>query len=499
MNTPSNCLIAASLALTVAATAGAQNRSVLAALQQGVVVRTADGAYDLLYKPLADQQGRPQLFPVTGTQHEGPTYRVQALFDGYAGYGDIELDAISTGNDQMDFVRVDGTDTFQMVPAGQSPGWVTLQMSFRAQDDVLVNGPANTPMQQRIQALGDVIEGADLYTYWNTENALPDDFTDVSDFVAGVEHLGLDPRSRAGFEDDVVGLDTFMAINISTHNSQFGRAWYFSVTPSTAMQLAMEFGNNASLQNRFESGVEASDLTAGTVFKAEWDSGSETWGRIEIHATPRDLGLKITDDIDALGIYAALDDAWVLYSLAGASSPQLQVGMFPSTPQGEGESFDVVNANGEDLVHRVDHGIVPPNDVNAICGIDPEHDYNPWILTPDGWDSLGSGPQFEFSIAVDTTPESSGTVERLGFQVSGIPPIARQERVAIVASSHTAGTLGRYLRLGVFNLNGAEFNGFLPIPPMFSGDYNVRAILLPSPGPNFSFPTMFSRDLKIVF
>lgn len=376
MKSRSNILTAAaigSLSL-IASEAVAQTRGPFAGFAHGATFGT-EGAPRL--KPTGDQASPPPAL-FSSTPAGGPVFRVDALFPS-ASAGSIRIDAMSTGNDALGVLSPMGND-YAVDPGTADLGWVSLTISVS--DQTTATGG---PMLTRANNTGLPL-GGDLFTYFFYGNGgLTPGFADDVYFSAGTEHFGfgMSPTSPT----DLASLDTYMP-SIAQAKGVADRFelemetdyWYFSLDSASAAYLVSNFNTGADLIERFPNGESllagptpiGELLTGSTVFVATWSVND--WS-IDVLATPSDLGLDPSEEVDALAYDRG--SPYVVFSTESNQLPQLLVADIFAGTHGELLANDGVRVIEK---FEIDENTSP--NVDAICGRDPEQDVQRSIGQP---------------------------------------------------------------------------------------------------------------------
>ena len=362
----------------------------------GMVFGVADTPNQLLhFRP--DIPGSVGVEAIGGTV---PHYTVDAIFAEVVQVdpgvlADVEIDAISSGNDLIPVVF--SASSARIVQRIAQLTWTAMFFSFR---DGTVGAQDPEPMASRIgKGLG-----GDVFS-WITPGSSPlGEFEDEVFLDVASDRMGLSST------DELSALDIPIALMVqgrgeadplfSPNRSQV----WFSLTAASA----------AALQGRLPQ-VAAQDLSGGTVFRATWNGTA--WHGITVARSANDLGLGGLDpmtadddeELDALAVDGTLQSLplFVYSVLAPSALPQLMA------VQGQQGPKELRAQDGSSVADRVGG-----SDIDAVCGIDPEMGrYSRWLGTPY---VATPNPRFVLS-ATQTRAVGTGALQ-LVLELNGPPP-----------------------------------------------------------------------------
>jgi len=137
---------------------------------------------------------------------------------------------------------------------------------------------------------------------------------------------------------------------------------YFSVSAATVGAVPPLWWGNLSAVER----------TGAVVFQTTWDPAARRWGCVTVWRTARTLGLEPCEDVDALAI--DIERAMMLFSTVHDSrcANRDQILFLDLNADGVANPvpYQTHTENG-DVPVTVDAGIPNPDDVRAICSLDP--------------------------------------------------------------------------------------------------------------------------------
>ena len=308
----------------------------------------AAGNDENLLKPVGDQSTVPSapVMPVNPDPNV-PIWRLDAMFDA-SDLPNIQIDAMSTGNDLLQIDPQTG-----QVDLSQIQAWGALTYSVRANS----TGQPGSWVRLRAASNNGPGVGADVMSH-------------IFESSVGVE-----PRLRGenfleqraedmghAASDEIDALDFFAPLLTMNGGTPGGvlfvnqDTFYFSVTSASAAALGGAFFNGGTPSGAY-------------VMKMVWDPTLGKWGAPTVFRTPAQLGCDhpLTDEVDAIG-YNSGQGALIFSTKVDANYPQraqLEVSFGTLSPP------MVITANpGEPLWTTL--RITDTDDIDAICGIDPE-------------------------------------------------------------------------------------------------------------------------------
>lgn len=222
----------------------------------------------------------PNLPVILGTFAPGgqdvPDYDLADVF-AWIGMGELEVDAMSTGNDALPVVHDTALSAgFYRIQTGTSAGWATLYLS--RVDPALPTG------------------GADVFGYYFDNPAFPPGLT------KSIYHEIVRADYQAGPFAPPAGSDVLaMDVNMGLIHSNQG----FRETPILPEIRRLYFSlSHASAQLLEETGFVASSdpIDGAAIFVATYDEMTGQVDGVELHRTGAELGVPAGANVDALGV-----------------------------------------------------------------------------------------------------------------------------------------------------------------------------------------------------
>jgi hypothetical protein len=313
---------------------------------------TADSS-NLRRKFAGDQTTYPAVFgvPATGV----PDFRKTVLFPNHHMY--VAIDAISTGNDRVPVVDVNGNWVLDANP-NAATGWVNFVFSVTPQTTSNLNGAVSMRVASNGHASGDVFSvfAKDSDTSY-TDEGIPFELVDRVILEHGFEHIGLSAT------DTIMALDPYIPLIAAGWHAgnlpellsftplignRVDAKLYFSVTPASAADLT---ANGSG----WISGLPNRALSAADILQIIWNGSG--WSNPVVFRTAEELALSPDDDLTSLAV-------------DGFAGPT--VVFTPATNGGEIRA----NKSGSNGVIRTQDGLpirlVRAGDVDALGAYDPE-------------------------------------------------------------------------------------------------------------------------------
>lgn len=294
-----------------------------------------------------------------------PDWSLSSMFPGHT---DIEIDAMSTGNDFIGPV----SSTGEALLSVDGPRWQGVTVSVAADAVGLPTGSILT--EEPLASLG---SSGHLFTHYldgsaSGPGALPTELVGTTAVEQTSVMLGLDPSDSV----EIDGLDWAMGIRSFAGGVPGGVVFnrgldefYFSVSQAWAAQNPTGFAVKPG-------GTSPVPTTGGDIYRITWGSGS--WSTPErVQSGVGDLGLQVGEDLDALAYDAEYQT--VLYSTAIGTGPaRSQVLVFQEADSAEPEVSAVPysGVGGRRITAALGLRDVS-DDVEAICVIDPESGSSP--------------------------------------------------------------------------------------------------------------------------
>lgn len=312
---------------------------------------------------------------------------------------DIEIDAMSTGNDLLPIAYFGGSDDFR-ITVGNSAGWATLYLSR-----TLPPGNGNPDV------------GADIVGYYFDNPTFP------APFRLGIytEILRSDFTPALAAPANIAAMDFAMGL-IEANRGQRDRGvietlnkLYFSLTPGSAAQpfLAQAVGATGSVDG-------------ATIFEASFDPSSGRVVQVSVQATRADLLLPPGTDVDALGMFwvrpstpppaglglAASTFCYILSANDGQLGEELMVVATPYNPNAPTQPPSNVKmlrplhtAQGQILMGV---GGALQGRIKGICSQDPDFPFGCMTFGTPIFDFLPATPRMGLSLtARDLDPLST--------------------------------------------------------------------------------------------
>jgi hypothetical protein len=305
----------------------------------------------LLFSPPGDQSTPPTPFDPSAFTTT-VDYTLSKMFPNH--YLDIEIDALSTGNDYIGPVSEDGWADLLTVSR-----WQTVTVSV---DEDASGTPGSLLRQEPL--LGEGVEGSILGHYLVDSQGISGDLVDTTQLEQSSGHLGFQNPG----DDAIGGMDFGMAVLANAGGSsdpspaifrQGEGEFYFSVTTDWAGRYPTDFA----------LGVVAT--RGADIYKIAWlGTGWSTPVRVIMAET---LGLDgATEDLDGLAYEPA--NGTVVYSTVGFARPSQLLVYSPDSPQGpEVVAKPYRDGNGKKVTKKLGLRDVS-DDIKAICILDPEPD-----------------------------------------------------------------------------------------------------------------------------
>lgn len=409
MNSTLLRLATASLFLSLVPDAAAQNvihprtrRGIMSGAPLALVLRGGSTDHILLSRP-GNQNSPPTpfnhlLFP------NAPDFRVSEMFSSHP---DIELDAISTGNDFIGPMRViSGQNRAAPDLTNPTPRWQALHVTV---GDGAMGLPGSLLHQAPLANQGP--EGAVFGHYLEGSAGIPSYMLDATMLEQSSGHLGF----PSGSSDVIAGMDWALAVRayyssyspptsvvfLSTDN-----IFYFSVTKTWALS-----NPNFALEKVGQNTVTTS---GAEIYQVTWNGGG--WDPPRRYLKASELGLDpVADDVDALALDAVHDTAVFSTIVTSAQTSQLRAYQKGDSvlPPIAGLSF--ASSDGELMTAKL--GLFDDSDdVTGICDLDPE----PGQADPN----LGIDPHSygvvkeEMGLSLQRTLDNTGT-SYLEIQATG--------------------------------------------------------------------------------
>ncbi len=361
----------------------------------------AAGNDENLLKPVGDQSAVPSapVMPVN-PDPSVPIWRLDAMFAA-SDLPNIEIDAMSTGNDLLQIDPQTG-----QVDLSQIQAWGALTYSVRANS----TGQPGSWVGLRTASNGGLGVGADVMSHiFESSVGIEPRLRGENFLEQRAEDMGHAPG------DEIDALDFFAPLLTMNGGTPGGvlfvnqDTFYFSVTSASAAALgASFFGNNQP--------------SGAYVMKMVWDPTLGKWGAPTVFRTPAELACSEADEVDAIG-YNSGQGALIFSTKVDADYPQraqLEVS-FDNTPI---SSPMVITANpGEPLWTTL--RITDTDDIDAICGIDPEAGQLSSFLGTPVKSSLAPPGDF-MHLSASRITASPAAPDGGIFQVSGWGPMAPQ-------------------------------------------------------------------------
>lgn len=390
----------------------------------------AAGNDENLLKPVGDQSTVPSVpvMPVNPDPNV-PIWRLDAMFDA-SDLPNIQIDAMSTGNDLLQIDEQTGQVNLTQIQA-----WGGLTYSVRANS----SGQPGSWVRLRTTSNGGPGVGADVMSHiFESSVGIEPRLRGENFLEQRAEDMGHAPG------DEIDALDFFAPLLTMNGGTPGGvlfanqDTFYFSVTSASAAALGGAF---------FDVGPPS----GASVLRMNWDSSlgpNGEWTTPTVIRTPAQLGCDhpLTDEVDAIG-YNSGQGALIFSTKVDANYPQraqLEVS-FGNTPN---NTPMVITANpGEPLWTTL--RITDTDDIDAICGIDPEADkLSSFLGTP-----LSSGlaqPGKVMHLSASRITASPAAPDYGMFQVSGWGPMTPQACFTTIvyqkkdaSSVHHYGTIAR--------------------------------------------------------
>lgn len=404
---------------------------------------------------------------------------------------DVEIDAMSTGNDLVPIAYMAATNDFR-ISIGNVVGWATLYLSR-----TLPPGPGYADV------------GADIVGYYFDNPTFPPPF-----------RLGIYPEIlRSDFTPavaapiNIAAMDFAMGL-IQANRGQrdrgvietLDRLW-FSLTPTSAAQ-----------PNLAQAVSAAGPVDGATLFEASFDHLTGQVTRVSVHATGADLLLPPGTDIDALGMFpvtpttpppsglglAAGTFCYILSGNNGQLAEELMVVATPYDPSAPYQPPSNVKAlrplhtaQGQTLVGV---GGALQGRIKGICSQDPDFSFGCMTFGTPIFDFLPATPRMGLSLtARDLNPLSTVTDS---FTLTGVlSGWGTQKNLAqvLLAIEHPLGTI-TFKQLPDRSIDQETYTFQLdmncPWQPGNINDYKFMIVTTPLP---LASPPVWDASINSIF
>ena len=304
-----------------------------------------------LLKLAGDQQSAPGEFPAPASGL--PDYRLASMFPMLSSQqlDLVQIDGFSTGNDLL------GIDVSGVIDPGAQGVWAALMFSVKK----TARGRGGSWVRVRSAEFGGPGVGADIMSHVFAGSVGIDQQLWGRTFVEqAAGHIG---HAAAAEIDAFDAFAPLIATNVNPPNNLIffpnSNFVYLSLTNASATSI-----NALPLSPApFGDGP----VTGASILRFEWTGG--VWANHQVYRTPAQLGLEGEgDEVDAVG-YDPARNAIVFSHMVrpGQSRPQLEVS-FDGAP---GTILTLSHGDGTEPLHSA-LGIRFDDDIDALCGIDPE-------------------------------------------------------------------------------------------------------------------------------
>lgn len=349
---------------TLTPTASAQLRGMAsvwaAGLSERVPQATAAVADPTLLKApmIPSAPPAPWAHPAGGPTLLVPDYSSMELFGQDAWL--IEVDAHSIGSDQIPH-HDDGVPDVSET----EENWLAYVVSVK-------NGAEGTTGSYLDSLQGVRPVGAELISYYTSESQnIANILVGNNAVEASAMTLGYDPSNVSDVDalDYGIGIHSFTAQQSGVSQLLFpsSNEYYFSITPKTVTDWIGWYGTAPF--------ADGQPPHAGDIYVKEWDETNRSWGPTKIYRTHLNVGIAATEDIDALAINRA--NGVIVFSTvldpANPAAPQLLISDGNGSSQ-ELKDTDQGGTTNTPVQDKLDLGR-ERDDVDGLCGIDPEGAY----------------------------------------------------------------------------------------------------------------------------
>jgi hypothetical protein len=255
--------------------------------------------------------------------------------------------------------------------------------------------------------------------------------------------------------------------------------FYFSVTRDSANALASH-----SAGNYFGTQV-ASGAGIYKISYVPTGLGRYAWSAPVVFASPADLGLDAqADEVDAIAVNGPMGTA-IFSTELGLPHGVNQLQSFQVAAGGATTVTTLVNANGGGVSGEAK--LTDEDDIDALCGIDPEGaQYSRWVGTPISFSAASPPANKGLSLSVARTSDVPGSrvepITELVLDVSGWADLAPMDGVVEFFYASSGGPwqgLGSTPRLATDDK--ASLRYYVP-PTTFGRTITITAHFIPTGG-----------------
>lgn len=367
-----------------------------------------------------------------------------------------DIDAMSTG---LDWVLVDGTTGQVQVPPNR---WAVINLSVSWTS----RGTAASLIAQ--ESGGANGAGSDLFSYVMGGSSLPAEL--VSELTRTHDDSEIDVGAGGAIRD-VDALDQFMPM----WNADPELAAMMPDRPSIFFSVS-----NATLTNVPTTWWGGTPRSGATIFRIIWSPTTNGWSCPRVYKTFADLGLQQTEDIDALALDFSADKM-LISTKTRSRNEILVVECATDGPVMPIEVKEGVTPVSDKI------GLVPDDDVDALCGIDPSFRVTQPGIDPNPWFYYCGTPLPQFFVPRGTAEASAFRIRRPGgaalhIQMVGWPPLTGQGPGLAALLFSPPNQFGPFVSL---------LGEFRNPAPFFCGDPRTFVLNLPA-----GLPLHFEFDLR---
>ncbi len=420
-----------------------------------------------------------------GAIHDSIGLDSASLFPGVASPPDI--DAMSFG---IDWIASDAFGEL-LYPPGTEVEWSALVFSVTTGSNGLAGGAIAGEADDPHSA------GADIFTYTVLDAAIATDEMHRAVLSQDSTEISLHSTATPGAGEtvEVDALDVFATLfaldddipffvdSPMTCPNELGPVLYFSISNATVGQIPASWN------------IPGPDQNGATIFRMEpvdLGSGFE-WSLPSVHLSAADLGVTANEDVDALAF-----DCWqnfVLFSTVHAKGSSLDQLLFKdlndtSTPTPPPTPLGAPLGGGTALSEIIIDAF--PDDIDAICAIDPRNITSLCTGTITDDDVCTTGPTYDRTYLIE--------------RMMGLPDVKPTAAVTSYASTPASVKMfveeGPFLRVILRDAVGSEipilFASTEEFPSFFQWEPEGLLLLSPFVAGAFDFPFSPGQALQQV-